>query len=158
MRPRALSEVRFAERAGDDNERCSRCCESAFWPQQGKRDDGGFSSDSVRLCALYWGLHLRHWNALAQCGVEIRNLQALKDPGGQESAHGRSAALCNFPGFLKELLSVQDTLSDRNSIDLPLPDIRSQIIQLAEQHIASEKLQQLYRVLSSGYTLWLDHT
>ncbi|CAE7518308.1 rps1 [Symbiodinium natans] len=66
----------------------------------------------------------QHWNALAQCGVEIRNLQALKD-----------------------------TLSDRNSIDLPLPDIRSQIIQLAEQHIASEKLQQLYRVLSSGYTL-----
>ncbi|CAE7243093.1 rps1 [Symbiodinium pilosum] len=66
----------------------------------------------------------QHWNALAQCGVEIRNLQSLKD-----------------------------TLSDRNSIDLPLPDIRAQIVLLAEQHVAPEKLQQLYLALSSGYTL-----
>jgi len=66
----------------------------------------------------------QHWNALAHCGVEIRNLQSLKD-----------------------------TLSDKGSIDLSLPEIRSQIFLLAEQHVAGEKLQQLYWALSASYTL-----
>eukprot|EP00438_Fugacium_kawagutii_P010890 Skav231398 [mRNA] locus=scaffold1456:144622:145494:- [translate_table: standard] len=66
----------------------------------------------------------RSWNALAKCGVEVSTLQALKD-----------------------------VLYDSATIDLTIPEIRSQILQLAEQHIKPDKLKQLWLALSGGYTL-----
>ena len=63
----------------------------------------------------------RSWNALAKCGVEISTLQGLRD-----------------------------ALHDPASIDLSLDQIRSQIIELAEQHIKADKLKQLYLALTGG--------
>jgi len=65
----------------------------------------------------------RSWNSLAKCGVEISTLQALKD-----------------------------VLHDAGSIDLSLEEIRSQILELAEQHIKPDKLKQLWSALSGVYT------
>ena len=61
-----------------------------------------------------------------------------------------------FPFFQLHECCSQDTLSDKGSIDLSLPEIRSQIFLLAEQHVAGEKLQQLYWALSASYTLCLS--
>lgn len=66
----------------------------------------------------------QRWNALDKCGVEISTLDALKN-----------------------------VLYDRETLDLTLPEIRSQIFELAEQHIKPDKLKQLWLALSTGYTL-----
>eukprot|EP00440_Ansanella_granifera_P045773 gb/GFBE01049584.1/.p1 GENE.gb/GFBE01049584.1/~~gb/GFBE01049584.1/.p1 ORF type:complete len:335 (+),score=66.44 gb/GFBE01049584.1/:1-1005(+) len=67
----------------------------------------------------------QYWNSLAMCGVEIKQLQSLKD-----------------------------VLYDHSGIDLGMSELRSKLMTVAEQHVSPAKLAQLYQVLSTGYTLY----
>ncbi|CAJ1418490.1 unnamed protein product [Effrenium voratum] len=98
----------------------------AAWALQPKELEDWFASSNGLAMSREEAAHTAStsWNALAQCGVEVSTLQKLKD-----------------------------TLQDRNSLDLSLPEIKSQLLLLAEQHVNPDKLRQLYYALSGSYTL-----
>lgn len=63
-----------------------------------------------------------HVNALSQCGVDIHQLQALKN-----------------------------VTTEHNGIDLDLATLQLRLFHLAEQHVAPDRLRQLYEALYNGY-------
>lgn len=69
-------------------------------------------------------LAAQQWQVLTQCGVTVPKLQALKD-----------------------------VMYDHKGMDVSMQQLRSELLPLAEQHAAPEKLGRLYTALSSGYTI-----
>lgn len=64
------------------------------------------------------------WSTLTQCGVNIKTLQSLKD-----------------------------VMYDKDGMDLSAPELRKNLMWMAEQHVSSVKLRKLYQALSGGYTI-----